>query len=76
MQLGCLQRAKVEDLITAFQQTPALLANSDLTNIFGVNLPNTTSLSTAVLDGTYIKQQPLATGSRVPLLVGGSKLAS
>lgn len=49
------------------------MGNSDLTNIFGVNLPNTTSLSTAVLDGKFITQQPLATGSRVPLLVGGSK---
>ncbi|KAL7928902.1 Carboxylesterase [Trichoderma chlorosporum] len=72
--LNCSSNDSVTELIQARSQTPALLdpeANGGLlSNVFGIDFPNITSLDSSVLDGDIIKHQPLSVGSQVPVIVG------
>ncbi|KAH6884126.1 putative carboxylesterase [Thelonectria olida] len=70
--LSCLQSKSVEDLIDAFEVTPALLDpkvnGNQLSAIFGFNLPNITNLNSAILDGEIISEEPLKRGPQVPII--------
>ncbi|KAF3024331.1 hypothetical protein E8E14_013972 [Neopestalotiopsis sp. 37M] len=75
--LTCLQSKSVNELLVAFKSTPALAPGFgnglSVGADFAVNTPNTTSLSSAVLDGEIIKQQPLEVGSQVPIIAGSNE---
>ncbi|UKZ78205.1 hypothetical protein TrVFT333_005940 [Trichoderma virens FT-333] len=78
--LCCLQSKSVKDLIQAHAETPALLdprTNGGLlSTVFGINIPNISSLDSSVLDGEIIKHQPLSVGSQVPIIAGQNQLDS
>ncbi|KAF5004289.1 hypothetical protein FDECE_9199 [Fusarium decemcellulare] len=72
--LACLQGKSIKELKSAFLKTPALLDNTlnggEIGTIFGVDLPNITSLSSSILDGEFFVEEPLKTGSKVPVIAG------
>ncbi|ETS85710.1 hypothetical protein PFICI_03735 [Pestalotiopsis fici W106-1] len=75
--LICLQSKSADELIQAFQTTPALAPGFgnglSVGSNFAINTPNTTSLSGTVLDGEIIKKQPLEVGSQVPIIAGSNE---
>lgn len=71
-----MQGKSVKELQDAFLNTPALLDSrlngAGLGTVLGVNLPNITSLSSVILDGELFTEEPLKTGSKVPVIAGYS----
>ncbi|KXH49828.1 hypothetical protein CSIM01_03965 [Colletotrichum simmondsii] len=72
--LPCMQGKSVKELQDAFLNTPALLDSrlngAELGIVLGVNLPNITSLSSVILDGELFTEEPMKTGSKVPVIAG------
>lgn len=57
----------------AIPNTPALANNTVATSIYGIDIPNVADLASPMLDGKFVKEQPLSVGSQVPVIVGSSK---
>lgn len=70
MQIKCLQSKSVKELIDAYPKTPAFRTNGRLDALFHVQFPNNTNIRTAILDGDFIKEEPLKTGAVVPIIAG------
>ncbi|KAK5988801.1 Para-nitrobenzyl esterase-like protein [Cladobotryum mycophilum] len=75
--LACLQSKSVKKLIEARDRTPALLDPTRngglLSGVFGIDLPNITSLDSPILDGVIIRREPLKAGIKVPVLIGDTE---
>lgn len=57
----------------AIPNTPALANNTVATAIYGIDIPGVADLASPIVDGKFIKEQPIAVGSQVPVIVGSSK---
>ncbi|XWW98768.1 hypothetical protein V2A60_006770 [Cordyceps javanica] len=71
--LKCLQGKSAQELVEAYPKTPVFQKNSLLRQLYGVQWPNTTSIALAIVDGEFIKEQPLETGALVPILAGSTE---
>lgn len=73
MQIKCLQSKTTQELVAAFPKTPAFRTNTLLSRIHHVQWPNTTNINGPIIDGEFIKEEPLKTGPLVPIVAGSSK---